>query len=104
MGKNSDRESLIRTIVNTIVHEIVAEHTNKPESKSFLNYEVIEYRNQTENKAEYYNWNKEDLLFIETKSSEMIEERLKTKYSDVVYPKEEIKRRLKVLVNTLGFK
>ena len=33
-------DKLIRLIVNTIVHEIVVMHTNRPESEHFLESEV----------------------------------------------------------------
>ena len=46
MGKDRDIKTLIRLLANTVVHQIVAEHTNKPESKHFLSSEVIEYNNQ----------------------------------------------------------
>ena len=35
MGKNRDRESLIRIMANTIVHEIVVKHTNKVKQEVF---------------------------------------------------------------------
>ena len=39
MGKNRDIKSVVVLLVNTVVHEIVAMHTNKPESKQFLKKE-----------------------------------------------------------------
>ena len=36
MGKNRDRESLIRLLANTTVHEIIFRNTNRPESTEFL--------------------------------------------------------------------
>ena len=68
MGKNRDRESLIRLMVNTIVHELVLKNTNRPESKHFLNSEVIEYRSQTEKMAKEHNWNNEDKVHIREKA------------------------------------
>ncbi len=68
MGKNKDIKSLIVFLVNTVVHEIVAEYTNRPESKQFLEAEVAEYRSQTENAAEKYNWNQWDRSHIREES------------------------------------
>jgi hypothetical protein len=44
MGKNSDIESISNSISITILHKILIEHTNKPESISKRSYEEIEYR------------------------------------------------------------
>jgi len=68
MGKNRDRESLIRFIVITIVHEIVLANTNRQESEHFLNSEVIEYRSQTEKTAGEHIWNEYDKKYIEEES------------------------------------
>ena len=62
MGKNRDIASLIRVIANVVVHEIVAEHTNKPESAHSLNSEVIEYRSKAERASEEYQ--KHDEAFV----------------------------------------
>jgi hypothetical protein len=48
MGKNSDRESLIREITNLVVHEIVMSYTNKPESRHYVDSEIINYRGNAE--------------------------------------------------------
>ena len=74
MGKNRDRESLIRLITNTIVHEFVMKHTNRPESKHFLSTEIIEYREQTDKMAEKRHWNESDKKYIGEKVLKKIEE------------------------------
>jgi len=89
MGKNSDRESLIRIITNTVVHEIVAKHTNKPESKNFLNSEIIEYRGQAENAAEKHKWNNKDIEYIRKKVLKKIKEKMEKKYADVFFSMKE---------------
>ena len=66
MGKNRIRESLIREIANIIVHEIVAKHTNKPESVHFLESETIEYRSNAEKTSKKYNWDIDDKEYIKT--------------------------------------
>ena len=101
MGKNSDLESLIRLIVNTIVHDIVAKHTNKPESLHSLNSEIIEYRGQAEKTAKTHNWNNEDKEYMEKKALEKIKERLAIKYSDVNYHEQEIIEKLKIVIEKI---
>lgn len=98
MGKNSDLDSLIRLIVNTITHQIVVEHTHKPESKHFLNSEIIEYRSQTEKAAKKHTWNNSDKEYAEKNALEKIKEKLAVKYSDVDHSEEEIIRKLKKVI------
>ncbi len=85
MGKNRDIESLIRLIVNTIAHEIVVKHTNRPESKNFLGAEIIEYRGQAEKMAEHHNWNDKDKEQIRESALKKIKEKLAFKYPDVLF-------------------
>ena|SRR3989344_3649759 len=92
MGKNRDIESLVRLMVNTIVHEIVVKHTNKPDSKHFLSSEIAEYRSQTEKMAEQHNWNDKDKEHIREKSLKKIKEKLNSKYSDVPFFAKEAKK------------
>ncbi len=92
MGKNRDIESLVRLITNTIVHEIVAKHTNKPESKHFLNSEIIEYRGQTEKMAEQQNWNDKNKKYIKEKVLKKIKEKLALKYPDISFSAKEVDR------------
>src|SRR3989344_597636 len=99
MGKNSDRESLIRLIVNTVVHEIVLDRTNKPESKNFLASEVIEYRSQTEKTAKKHHWNIDDKALIEQKAQTKVKERLVLKYSDISYQEQDIINKLNLIIN-----
>ena len=95
MGKNRIRESLIREIANIIVHEIVAKHTNRPESVPFLESETIEYRSNAEKTLKKYNWNTDDKEYIEKKALKMIKEKLAVKYSDVIYSKQEVISKLR---------
>jgi len=89
MGKNSTRESLSREVANLIVHEIVRENTNKPESMHFLESEAIEYRNKAEKISETYNWNSDDKEYIQNKALKLIIEKLAYKYPDVEYKEQE---------------
>lgn len=101
MGKNRDRESLIKLIVNTIIHKIVKEHTNRPESVHFLNSEFIEYGNQSEKAAKKPNWNMGDKKYIEEDALKKIKERLSIKYPYVKYEEQEVIKELKEMIKEL---
>lgn len=92
MGKNRDRESLIRLMVNTIVHKIILKNTNKPESKHFLSAEIIEYMGQTEKMIEQHHWNENDKMYIREKTLKKIKEKMENKYSDVDFSIKEAER------------
>ena len=89
MGKNRDKELLIKLLVNIVVHEIVFKHTNRPESKTFLSNEIIEYRGQTEKMAGQHTWNIEDREDIRKKALKKIKDKLDLKYSDVSFSAKE---------------
>jgi hypothetical protein len=101
MGKNRTRESLSREVANVIVHEIVREHTNKPESIHFLESETIEYRNKAEKISETYNWNSDDKEYIQNKSLILIREKLATKYSDIEYFEEEAVNKINEVIQEI---
>ncbi|MFH1365367.1 MAG: hypothetical protein ABIH28_02175 [archaeon] len=101
MGKNRNRESLIREVVNIVVHKILAKHTNRPESVHFLGSEIIEYKNKAEKISETSNWNAEDKEYIEKEALELIKEKLSTKYSDVKYSREEAKNILSEIIKEI---
>ncbi len=89
MGKNRDKKSLIRLLVNTVVHRIIFKNTNMPESRAFLESEIIEYSGQTEKTTKKHSWNEKDVEEIRSKALKKIKDKLDTKYSDVEYnPKE----------------
>ncbi len=101
MGKNRNRESLIRIMTNTIVHEIVVKYTNKPESENFLNSEIIEYRGQAENTAEKHNWNNKDIEEIRKKVLKKIKEKMRKKYTDISFLMKEAEELLKKEIGKL---
>ena len=101
MGKNRTRESLIRELVNIVVHEIVKKHTNRFESVHFLESETIEYRNKAEKISETYNWNADDKEHIEKKALELIKEKLAAKYSDVRYSEQEAASKLNEIIKDI---
>jgi len=90
MGKNSDIISISNSIGTTILHEIIAEHTNKPESITHLTTEYFEYRGQSIRKIDRINLNDKDKKQIRIKVIRKIENTLKTKYQDVKVSQEEI--------------
>ena len=101
MGKNRNRESRIRELVNITVHKILAKYTNRPESAHFLGSETIEYRNKAEKISETSNWNAEDKAYIEKKALELIKEKLSTKYSDVKYLEKEASNILSEIIKEI---
>ena len=101
MGKNRIRESLIRKIVNSVVHEILTKHTNRSESVHFLESETIEYRNNAKKILETYNWNAEDKDYIKKKALKLIKEKLASKYSDVKYLEQEAIIKLSKIIKNI---
>lgn len=101
MGKNRTRESLIREVADIIVHEIVIEHTNKPESMHFLESETIEYRHKAKKTSETYNWNTDDKEQVEKKALKLIKEKLAAKYSDVEYSEQEAVSKLSEIIKDI---
>ncbi len=101
MGKNRVRESLIKQIANTVVHEVLRLNTRKKESGKFIESEIIEYRGQSGKAYLEYNWNKEDLIYIKAKALKKIKEKLDSKYPDISYKAEDAERFLKEEINDL---
>ena len=101
MGKNRDRESLIRLMVNTIVHELVLKNTNRPESKHFIDAEIIEYGGQTEKMAESHSWNQYDKKYLREKLLKNIKEKIKNKYLDVTFSIKDVEKLVDNKINEL---
>ena len=101
MGKNRIRESLIREIVNIIVHEILVKHMNRAESVHFLELETIEYKHKAEDISERHNWNAEDKENIEKKALELIKEKLAVKYPDARYLEQEVISKLREIIKDI---
>jgi hypothetical protein len=83
MGKNSDIESISNSISITILHKILIEHTNKPESISKMSYEEIEYRGQSIKKINKRKLNNDDKKILRNKVIKKINNSLLTKYPDI---------------------
>ena len=83
MGKNSDIESISNSISKTILHKIVIENTNKPESINKMTNEEVEYREQSLKKIDKRKLNNKDKKVLREKVIRKINNQLKLKYSDV---------------------
>ena len=89
MGKNRDREALISLIISTVVHELLAQHTNRPASEHFLQSEVAEYFDQAKEIASEHTWNDSDKAYIKEKALKKIKNRMEFKYSDINFSEKE---------------
>ena len=94
MGKNSDITSISNSLAITILHELLLEHTMKPESISHLRNEVVEYRGQSIKKINRVNLNDKDKKIIRTRVIRKINSRLRSKYSDVKISQREITKKV----------
>ena len=98
MGKKSSIASLSRLIANIVIHKILVKHTNKPESISYLEHEIIEYRDVAITSAQEFNWNKEDLNKIESLSLKKFNKEMSKRYPDVKFP---IKEAENIILETI---
>lgn len=64
MGKNRVIKSIGRCIGNVVLHKILVERTNKPESTNHLESEVLEYGFNVFEKTQMFNWNENDKIKI----------------------------------------
>ncbi len=88
MGKNSVIKSLGRCIGNVVLHKLLVEHTNKPESKNYLRNEIAEYGADAFEKAQKFNWNERDKEEIKNRSVERVKNLIKN-YPDLSYNEKE---------------
>jgi len=100
MGKNKIIKSLGKCIGNIIVHKILIENTNKPESRNYLENEIIEYSANVFEKAGKFNWNKKDTEKIK-ELSKIRAENLSKNYPDVIFSDDEIEKLIKDIINEL---
>ena len=68
MGKNRTIKILGNIIGNIVVHRILIQHTNKPESILHMTKEVGVYGENASEIAEEFNWNDEDKLKVHEES------------------------------------
>ncbi len=93
MGKNSDIRSISNILGKTILHGIVSEYTNRPESTSHLKSEFYEYCGQSIKKIDKRKLNDEGRMKIRKLVITIIKNKLKTKYSDVKVSEKIIEKR-----------
>lgn len=101
MGKNDVIKSLSKVIANIALHKLVFSHTNKPESKHFLESEIIEYRSVAQNKAMEFNWSDSDKKRIYEISLKFLKSERETKYPDVEFSDEEAEKIMSETINDL---
>ncbi|MBI2630232.1 hypothetical protein HYW76_03955 [Candidatus Pacearchaeota archaeon] len=94
MGKNSDIESISNSISKTILHELLIEYTNKPESLNHLEKEEIEYRGQSIKKIDKAGIDEEDQKIIRIKVVNKIANRLKIRYPDILISGDVIEKKV----------
>ena len=91
MGKNAAVKTLGKIIGNIVLHKMLANYTNKPESISHLVNEEIEYRTAALIDAKKYNWNETDKQRIAIIAINFFKNKSFKKYPDVKLPLEEAK-------------
>ena len=101
MGKTSHLKSLVNMIAKVVLHTVLARHTNRAESVTFLNHEIDEYRANAEEKAQSYNWNNEDRENVKKEALNLINKYKTTKYSDVEFPEKEIDKVLDEVIEEI---
>ena len=89
MGKSNIVKSLAKCIGNVVMHKLLILYTNRDESKQHLKAEIIEYGEDAFEKAQEFNWNKNDKEDIKKKALERVLNLVK-KYPDVQYKKEDL--------------
>ncbi|MEK6800730.1 MAG: hypothetical protein AABY05_02255 [Nanoarchaeota archaeon] len=89
--KNFLIRSLGRCIGNVVMHKLLLEYTNKPESKGFIKNEIKEYSSDAFEKAQEFNWNVEDKEEIKELAIERVKN-LSEGYKDVVYTDEKMEK------------
>lgn len=95
MGKNRNINSATSSISNTVLHEIVYNYTNRPNSRGHLFKESVEYRGQSNKKILKISFTESDLIKIKQKCLEKIKNDLSKKYPDIKVPDSKIREKLK---------
>jgi len=101
MGKNDVVKSLSKVIANISLHKLVLTHTNKPESKHFLESEIAEYRSVAQVKSQEFNWNDSDKRMISEISLKILKSTKEKKYPDVEFSDKEAEKIVSETVNDL---
>ena len=83
MGKNSAVKTLGKRIGNIVLHNLLVKYTNRPESRNYLQSEVLEYSNAAIKDAKEYNWNEKDKEELNLAAVEFIKQKKDKRYPDV---------------------
>ena len=98
MGKNSAIKSLGKCIGNIVLHKLLLNHTNRPESKNHLMGEVNDYGADAKEKAQEHSWTDEEKAEIEDKAFRRVKN-IVEKYPDLEYEESEINS---LILETMG--
>lgn len=98
MGKNRTIKSIGKIIGNMVVHKILVNKTNRPESLHHLQSEVNTYRDNVFGIAQEYNWNDSDKQEIFNESLKTFKIRIQ-KYPDIKYTIKEAEKLIKETIN-----
>ena len=90
MGKNRTIKILGNIIGNIVVHKILVQHTNKPESIRHMIKEVGVYGENASEIAQEFNWNDEDKIKINEEALKKFNRNMKQYYPDVVFSEDEV--------------
>ena len=85
MGKNDVIKSLSKVIANISLHKLLIAHTNRPESRRFLESEIIEYRSVAQIRSLEFNWNETDKKRISEFSLKLLKNMKEKKYHDIEF-------------------
>ncbi len=89
-----------KIIGNIVVHKILVNHTNRPESLHHLRSEVNTYRDNVFGIAQEYNWNESDKNKIKEESSKEFKNRMQ-RYPDVKYALKEANKLIDETINEI---
>jgi len=98
MGKNRIIKSMGKVIGNIVVHKILVNHTNRPESLHYLQSEVNTYRDNIFGIVQEYNWNESDKHKIKEESLREFKNRIE-KYQDIKYTQKEADDLIDEIIN-----
>ena len=101
MGKNNAVKSLSKVIANISLHKLILMHTNKPESKHFLESEIAEYRSVAQLRSQEFNWNDSDKRMICKISLKILRNTKEKKYPDLEFSDKESEKTVSETVNDL---
>jgi hypothetical protein len=90
MGKNRIIKSLGNIIGKIVVHKILVNYTNKPESVNHLSGEIGAYMDNAIETAQEFNWNEKDKSKIKQDALKKFKKDMERYYPDVKFPSDGI--------------